>query len=79
MVLEWTLFPLYQKIRFSAEEGATLSDMMENIYANGPRIHDFLKEMNKKVLSKYDIVTVGEGPGVNLKTGLKYVDENEKN
>ena len=61
-----------------AEEGATLSDMMENIYANGPRIHDFLKEMNKKVLSKYDIVTVGEGPGVNLKTGLKYVDENEK-
>ena len=61
-----------------AEEGATLSDMMENIYANGPRIHEFLKEMNKKVLSKYDIVTVGEGPGVNLKTGLKYVDKNEK-
>ena len=61
-----------------AEEGATLSDMMENIYANGPRIHEFLKEMKKKVLSKYDIVTVGEGPGVNLKTGLKYVDENEK-
>ena len=61
-----------------AEEGAPLSDMMENIYANGPRIHEFLKEMNKKVLSKYDIVTVGEGPGVNLKTGLKYVDENEK-
>ena len=62
----------------SAKEGATLSEMMENIYANGPRIHEFLKEMNKKVLSKYDIVTVGEGPGVNLKTGLKYVDENEK-
>ena len=61
-----------------AEEGAPLSDMMENIYANGPRIHEFLKEMNKKVLSKYDIVTVGEGPGVNLKTGLKYVDKNEK-
>ena len=61
-----------------AKEGAPLSEMMENIYANGPRIHEFLKEMNKKVLSKHDIVTVGEGPGVNLKTGLKYVDENEK-
>ena len=61
-----------------AKEGASLTEMMENIYANGPRIHEFLKEMNKKVLSKYDIVTVGEGPGVNLKTGLKYVDENEK-
>ena len=61
-----------------AKEGASLTEMMENIYANGPRIHEFLKEMNKKVLSKYDIVTVGEGPGVNLKTGLKYVDKNEK-
>jgi len=61
-----------------AKQGATLSEMMENIYANGPRIHEFLKEMNKKVLSKYDIVTIGEGPGVNLKTGLKYVDKNEK-
>ena len=61
-----------------AKEGATLSEMMENIYANGPRIHEYLKEMNKKVLSKYDIVTVGEGPGVNLETGLNYVDEKEK-
>ena len=53
--------------------------MMENIYANGPRIHEYLKEMNEKVLSKYDIVTVGEGPGVNLETGLNYVDKKEKN
>ena len=61
-----------------AKKGSTLSEMIENIYANGPRIHEYLKEMNKKVLSKYDIVTVGEGPGVNLKTGLNYVDEKEK-
>ena len=68
-----------KRLDFSpAKEGATLSEMMENIYANGPRIHEYLKEMNKKVLSKYDIVTIGEGPGVNLKTGLKYVDKNEK-
>lgn len=25
--------------------------------ANGPRVHEFLKEMNSKVLSKYDILT----------------------
>ena len=62
----------------SAKKGTSLPQMMENIYANGPRIHEFLKEMNKKVFSKYDVVTVGEGPGVNLKTGLSYVDENEK-
>ena len=38
-------------------------DVMEKVYSNGPRVHEFLKEMNREVLSKYDIVTVGEGPG----------------
>ncbi|KAK2003385.1 alpha amylase [Colletotrichum falcatum] len=32
------------------------------IYCNGPRIHEFLREMNAKVLSHYDTVTVGELP-----------------
>ncbi|GJE99983.1 glycoside hydrolase family 13 protein [Phanerochaete sordida] len=31
-------------------------------YANGPRVHEFLKEMNEKVLSRYDVMTVGETP-----------------
>lgn len=29
-------------------------------YINGPRVHEFLQEMNREVLSKYDIMTVGE-------------------
>lgn len=29
-------------------------------YQNGPRIHEFLREMNQEVLSHYDIMTVGE-------------------
>lgn len=33
-------------------------------YVNGPRMHEFLKEMNRHVLSKYDAITVGEMPGV---------------
>ncbi|KAK1985542.1 alpha amylase [Colletotrichum cereale] len=32
------------------------------IYCNGPRIHEFLREMNAKVLNHYDTVTVGELP-----------------
>jgi len=32
-------------------------------YGNGPKVHQYLKEMNDKVLSKYDIMTVGECPG----------------
>ncbi|KAK0711535.1 alpha-glucosidase [Lasiosphaeris hirsuta] len=31
-------------------------------YANGPRMHEFLREMNKKVLDNYNAVTVGELP-----------------
>ncbi|KAK4138171.1 glycoside hydrolase family 13 protein [Trichocladium antarcticum] len=31
-------------------------------YANGPRMHEFLREMNEQVLNKYDAVTVGELP-----------------
>ena len=52
-------------------------ELMEKFYSNGPRVHEFIKEMNRKVLSKYDIVTVGEGPGINLENALKYVSEKE--
>jgi oligo-1,6-glucosidase len=34
-------------------------------FINGPRMHEFLQELNREVLSKYDAITVGEMPGVN--------------
>ena len=34
-------------------------------FINGPRVHDYLQEMNEKVLRHYNIVTVGECPGRN--------------
>lgn len=40
--------------------------------ANGPRVHDYLKEMNRKVLSKYDLITVGECSGVTTEEAKKY-------
>ncbi|MCA1030767.1 alpha-glucosidase [Bacillus timonensis] len=50
-------------------------------FMNGPRIHDYLKEMNQEVLSKYDILTVGEMPGVTPEEGILYTgeDRNELN
>ena len=53
-------------------------DTIRRQYANGPRIHEFLHELNKNVLSKYDIMTVGEGPGITLEHGLNYVDESRE-
>lgn len=32
-------------------------------HSNGPRLHEFIQEMNREVLSKYDCMTVGEAPG----------------
>ena len=62
----------------SVPETLPFIDVMEQYYSNGPRVHEFIKEMNKQVLSQYDIVTVGEGPGVNLTHGPKYVSAAEK-
>lgn len=33
-------------------------------YANGPRMHEYLREMRREVLNKYDSITVGEMPFV---------------
>jgi oligo-1,6-glucosidase len=43
-------------------------------FLNGPNIHKYLQEMNKKVLSKYDIMTVGETPGTTPQIAAKYVN-----
>ena len=68
-----------KRIEFtSVPETLPFIDVMEQYYSNGPRVHEFIKEMNKQVLSRYDIVTVGEGPGVNLTHGSKYVSAAEK-
>lgn len=47
----------------------------EGLYMNGPRVHEYFKEMNKEVFSKYDIMTVGETPGVSPQHARDYVGE----
>src|SRR5688572_6085397 len=44
-------------------------------YATGPSLHEYLREMNREVLSKYDVMTVGEGGGVAVEDALKFVAE----
>lgn len=40
--------------------------------ATGPRVHEFLQEMNREVLSKYDIMTVGEAPHTSADQAMLY-------
>ncbi|HBJ1647617.1 UNVERIFIED_ORG: alpha-glucosidase [Clostridium botulinum] len=48
---------------------------------NGPRIHEFLEEMNEKVLRNKNLITVGEMPGVSVEEAKLYTgeDRNELN
>jgi oligo-1,6-glucosidase len=45
-------------------------------FMNGPRIHEFLQEMNQETVSRYDVMTVGEMPGASVEEAKLYTDEN---
>jgi oligo-1,6-glucosidase len=47
-------------------------------YGVGPHLHEYLQEMNKKVFSKYDIMTVAEGAGSSPADALQFVDPDRK-
>ncbi|GAY72246.1 glycoside hydrolase family 13 protein [Lentilactobacillus kosonis] len=47
---------------------------VEPIVADGPRLNEFLQEMNQEVLSKYDMMTVGEMPGSTPEDAMQYTN-----
>ena len=47
-------------------------------YADGPYIHEYLQEMNRESLSKYDVMSVAEGLGVTTSTAHNFVDPDRK-
>ena len=47
-------------------------------HANGPRLHEYLHEMNTEVLSKYDCMTVGEAPGSTVENALLFCDKDRE-
>ena len=53
-------------------------DIINHVYANGTRVHEFIREMYEKVLSHYDIMTVGEGPGITPEVANLYVGNERK-
>lgn len=51
---------------------------VQPLVANGPRIHEFLQEMNKNVMSKHKMITVGETPGATPEDAQKYASLDNK-
>ncbi len=43
-------------------------------HTNGPKLHDYIQEMNREVLSKYDCMTVGEAPGSTPEVAQLFTD-----
>ncbi len=49
-----------------------------DLYANNPGLVDFFREMKTEVLSRYDVMTVGETARVTPEIALQYVGEPER-
>lgn len=48
----------------------------EEIVINGPKLHDYLQEMNKETFSKHDVMTVGETWGATPENAALFSDPN---
>lgn len=69
-----TAFPVITKKELDEKYNGDWSQYM----GNGPYLHQYLKEMNSEVLSKYDCMSVAEGAGVTTKTAHNFVDADRK-
>jgi oligo-1,6-glucosidase len=50
----------------------------EYVYASGPRLHQYLREMNREVLAPYGAMSVGEAFGVGFEQAALFTDARRK-
>ncbi|WP_054636731.1 alpha,alpha-phosphotrehalase [Thalassobacillus sp. C254] len=64
---------------FPNDDGSKAPGDGRKFYTDGPRVHEFMQEMNQEVFSKYDIMTVGEMSSTTIDHCIKYTrpDRNE--
>ncbi len=73
------VIPLISKrLEFADTDPSDFGRVVEEVYANGPRVHEFLQEMHREVLQHYDVMTVGEGPGIGSEVAPLYVGEDRR-
>ncbi len=67
--------------RFLDDDGQTAPGDGRKFYTDGPKVHEYLHEMNQEVFSKYDIMTVGEMSSTSIDNCIKYTkpDRHELN
>lgn len=57
---------------FPDDDGSVAPGDGRKFYTDGPRVHEFIHEMNQAVFSKYDSMTVGEMSSTTLEHCIKY-------
>lgn len=67
-----------KRLSFADADFSNFGRVMEEVYANGPRIHEFLREMHDEVLRHYELMTVGEAPGVPPALANDYVGDDRR-
>ncbi|MBB5174642.1 alpha,alpha-phosphotrehalase [Texcoconibacillus texcoconensis] len=63
---------------FPNDDGSVAPGDGRKFYTDGPRVHEFMQEMNREVFSHYDIVTVGEMSSTTIDDCIKYTNPERK-
>lgn len=58
--------------RFLSDEGSTSTSDGRKYYTDGPRVHEYLQEMNRNVFEGKDVITVGEMSSTTIDNCIKY-------
>ncbi|WP_242273437.1 alpha,alpha-phosphotrehalase [Bacillus cereus group sp. BfR-BA-01310] len=58
--------------RFLSDEGSTATSDGRKYYTDGPRVHEYLQEMNRNVFEGKDVMTVGEMSSTTIGNCIKY-------
>ncbi|AZB41662.1 alpha,alpha-phosphotrehalase [Bacillus sp. FJAT-42376] len=57
---------------FPDDDGSLAPGDGRKFYTDGPRVHEFMQEMNREVFSKYDAMTVGEMSSTTIDHCIRY-------
>lgn len=64
--------------RFLDDDGSVGLGDGRKFYTDGPKIHEYLREMNQEVFSHYDILTAGEMSSTSIDNCIKYTNPERK-
>jgi oligo-1,6-glucosidase len=62
---------------FPDTDTTDFNETIRKYYANGPRLKQYIAEARQNLWRNYDVITVGEGPGITPLNALDYLDEKD--